>query len=512
MRRLLAAGALCLSAPMAASAQSTTYEQLQAFSGVLSQIRANYVDSVETAVLVRAAITGMLKALDPHSYYVSRADFAIRAAWDDGRLAVTGIFLEDAGEAPTVVSVQPSSPAEKAGVMPGDRVLQVDGVSTTGRGARSVELQLLGEKGSRVRLMLERGPRFEPDTLSLTLKRAVVTHEVVPPPRMVNPTVGYVRLEQFTMAGVPKFRAAVKELRGDGAKVLIIDLRGNPGGDVDALSAIAAMFLPKGTDLMHAEGRKKTGLESVQTKDNGEFRDMPLIVLVDEGSASASELLAGALQDHDRALILGRPSFGKALMQMALPLPNGDVVWLTVARLASPSGRIIQRGYAGVETARYREMAGKPGEGGDTLPLYHTQAGRPVRGGGGITPDVIREAAPLPVWFSAAADTGIALALADSVAMTLPANPAAQAAWMKDSARWDALLVVPFLERVRSTLHVRAEPDAATRARLGRILAVRVAEVRWGPEAGEAFALANDPDVALAVDQIPNLSRLLGPP
>lgn len=510
MRRVVACALLLVPAP--AAAQSTTYEQLQSFSGMLTQIRNNYVDSVDTGVLVRAAITGMLKALDPHSYYVSYTDFAIRQAWDNGELAVTGLWLEDAGVTPTVVSVQPSSPAQRAGIMPGDRVLQVDGVSTTGRGARTVELQLLGEKGSKVRLMLERGTQLEPDTLALTLKRRMMDPQVVPPAQMVNKTVGYVRLEQFTMPGVPKLRSAIKQLRGDGAQVLILDLRGNPGGSVGAIGEIASMFLPAGTDLMHSEGRKKSGLESVRTKGNGEFREMPLIVLVDEGSASASEILAGALQDLDRALIVGRQSFGKALMQTPLPLPNGDVVWLTIARVASPSGRIIQRNYAGVATARYRELAGTSGEGSDTLPLYHTAAGRPVRGGGGVTPDLVRESAPLPVWFSAAADTGIFLAIADSVAATLPNTPAARAAWASDSARWNALLVEPFLARVRNTLHVRAEPDAATRARLGRILAARVAEVRWGTEAGEAFALANDPDVALAVEQVPNLPKLLGPP
>jgi len=293
---------------------------------------------------------------------------------------------------------------------------------------------------------------------------------------------------------------------------LIIDLRGNPGGNVAALIEIVAMFLPAKSDVMHAQGRKKTGLETVTTKDDGEFRNMPLIVLVDEGSASASEMLAGALQDHDRALIVGRRSFGKALVQMALPLPNGDVVWLTTARIASPSGRVIQRSYTGVEAERYRELAGKPVVGTDTLLLYHTDAGRPVRGGGGITPDVVREAPPLPVWFTAAADTGLVLAVADSVAETLPNTPAARDAWMSAPARWDSLLVTPFLARVRSTLGVRAEPDLAVRQRLGRILADRVAEVRWGSEAGAAFAIANDPDIALAVEQVPKLQQLLHTP
>lgn len=506
------AGLLAMASAPPTAAQSSSYEQLQAFSGVMNHIRANYVDSVETSALVHAAISGMLEALDPHSYYVSRADFEVRRAWDDGRLAVTGLFIEDGPGEPVVVSVEPGSPAFKAGVMPGDRVLQVDGSSTTGRGARSVELQLLGEKGSKVRLRLERGSRSEPDTVAVTIKRAVVEHQVVAAPQLVTPTVGYVRLEQFTAAGVPKFKDAVKQLRGQGAKTLVIDLRGNPGGDVSALIQIAAMFLPESTEVMHTSGRKKTGLEIVRTTEDGDFRDLGLIVLVDEGSASASEILAGALQDQDRALIVGRRSFGKALVQTALPLPNGDVIWLTTARVASPSGRIIQRNYTGVATERYREMAGTPGEAADTLPLYHTKAGRPVRGGGGIAPDVVRDVSPLPAWFTTAADTGIYLAVADSVAMTLPAGEPGQRAWMTDPGRWDAVLMVPFLERVRATLGIDANPDPASRARMARILAARAAEVRWGSAAGEKFIVATDLDVALAVAQVPKLQLLLATP
>lgn len=507
MRRLIAV--LLLALPGTAAAQASSYEQLQAFSGVLSQIRSNYVDSVETANLVRAAITGMLKSLDPHSYYVSRADFERRAAWDEGRLAVTGMYLEDGDHGPVVVSVQQSSPAQKAGIMAGDRVLQVDSVFTTGRGARTVELQLLGEKGSKVRVLIERGTQLEPDTMALTIKRAVVEHKVVPPPLMVNQGTGYVRLEQFTMAGVPDFKSAVKQVRGNGAKVLIVDLRGNPGGDMNALTAIASMFLPGGTDILKGQGRKKTGMETVRTKDDGDFVDMPLIILVDEGSASAAEMLAGALQDHDRALIVGRRTFGKALMQMALPLPNGDVVWLTTARIASPSGRVIQRSYTGIEYERYRELAGRGGLASDTMAVYRTDAGRTVRGGGGIAPDVVNPGVPLPAWFTVAADTGIVLSIADSVAATLPATPVARDAWTHEPERWETLLVTPLLVRVRATLGVKAEPDAAVRARLGRIMAYRVAEVRWGPEAAERFRLANDPDVQLALKQIPSLQQLL---
>ncbi len=504
--RLLAL--LACTAPATARAQGSAYEQLQSFSGVLSQIRANYVDSVETGALVRAAITGMLESLDPHSYYVSRADFERRAAWLDGRLGATGINLEDGDDGPVVLSVEPGSPAARAGVLPGDRVVAVDDSSTAGLRARRVELRLIGEKGSKVRLRLERGPRLEPATLAVNLKRATLEPRVVQPGRLVGAATGYVRLAEFTPRAPDELRQAIRDLQGKGAKQLVLDLRGNPGGSVEAMIAIASDFLPRDTVIFRAQGRKKSGLELVRVTKAGDFR-MPLVLLVDEGSASASEMLAGALQDHDRALIVGRRSFGKALMQAPFPLPNGDVVWLTIARVGSPSGRIIQRRYTGLVGAQYFERAGTGGAESDTMPEFHTDHGRLVRGGGGIRPDVLRPAAELPTWFSVAADTGLVVQVADSVAQAQPV--AGKDAWLAGGPdRWDREVVVPFLTRVRAALGVTAEPDAALRARLGRILASRVAEVRWGPDAAEEFRLRTDPDLLLALEQFPRLGAALG--
>jgi carboxyl-terminal processing protease len=234
------------------------------------------------------------------------------------------------------------------------------------------------------------------------------------------------------------------------------------------------------------------------------------MILMDAGSASAAEMLAGSLQDHDRALIVGRRSFGKALIQSSLPLPNGDIVWLTTARVVTPSGRVIQRRYSGMATEQYYALAGRSGAPEDTLTLYRTDHGRPVRGGGGIQPDVSLPAgADLPVWFSVAADSGFDMTLADSVAQSLPAGAAGQAAWMSDSVAWDADVVTPFLARVRDRLGVHAQPAPEVRSRLGRILGSRVAAIRWGPAAGEEFLVQNDGDIQAAVPLFARLPELL---
>jgi peptidase S41-like protein len=273
--------------------------------------------------------------------------------------------------------------------------------------------------------------------------------------------------------------------------------------------SISSTFLPAGTEIYHTQGRKRTGLDSVVTKRQGEFVKLPLIVLINSESASAAEIMAGSFQDHDRALILGRRSFGKALMQSSLPLPNGDVVWLTTARVVTPSGRIIQRRYSGQGLDQYIAGAGKAGSAEDTLISYRTDRGRQVRGGGGILPDVVRPvSAELPVWFSVALDSGYD-SVADSVARTLGNEPSAKAAWSTDSSAWDARLVTPFVARVRAGLGITVAPLPPLRARMGRILAARAAAERWGPDAAEDLLIAHDADIRAALKEFARLPELL---
>ena len=518
-RRLpgLAVFALSLAMPGASSGQApapqlSSYEQLQVFSGVLSQIRVNYVDSVNFGHLVRAAIEGMLGSLDPHSRYVSRKDFELRSAYENGQLAGAGLSLDDADGAVVVLGVDPKGPAGKAGVQPGDRVRSMNDSALAGVSAGALEVRLLGEKGSRLRLGFERGSRIDPDTFAVTIRRALIDSRVVPPPRFAAPGVGYVRLYMFTPPSAREVRDAVKRVRGMGAERLILDLRGNGGGSVGAMIEIASLFLPARAEIFHTEARTAQGRDTAVTKDGGDFAGLPLILLLDDGSASASEMLAGTLQDHDRAAVVGRRSFGKGLVQSALPLPAGDVVWLTTARVVTPSGRVIQRRYAGVGAGQYRALGGVSGAADDTTKLYHTRAGRPVRGGGGIAPDVPRPAPDLPVWFSVAVDSGFHTAIADSMAATLPATPAGLAAWAADSLRWETALVVPFLARVQQRLGVRTGMAPAVRARIARNLALRTVEVRWGAEAEADFMLQHDPDVTLAVATFARLPQILAAP
>jgi carboxyl-terminal processing protease len=504
--------AATLARPLASQARSN-YEELQTFSGVLNHVRLNYVDTVQYAQLVRAAIDGVLRALDPHSRFEPREDVARGAALARGELGTVGIALEDVDGVPTVLSVIPDGPADKKGVAAGDRLLAIDDSAVAGHEARALELKLAGKSGSKVRLRLERGPRLEPRRYEVTIKRDDVKARSVGLERMLDATTGYAWLAQFTPDAPDELEKAINRLRRSGARQLVLDLRGNPGGSVVAAVEVASLFLPRNTLVFRTRGRKSQVDEDYVTKKDGKFDDLPLVVLIDERSASASEALAGSLQDHDRAVLVGRRSFGKALMQMPFVLPAGDVVWLTVGRVLTPSGRFIQRRYHGLHVEQYYGLAGGTGAEKDTADVFKTDRGREVRGGGGIRPDVESPPrAPLPAWHAVAADSGFEEAVADSVAQTLAPTPAARAAWLGAPDRWRADLLEPFLARVRARLGVAAEADSGQAERLARRLGARAAEVRWGAEARDELVLRHDPVVALGLAQFARLAALLAPP
>lgn len=494
----------------AAAQQPSTYEELQTFSSVLNYIRINYVDSVSYHRLVRAAIDGMLGALDPHSRFESADDVAREAEIDDGKLAGVGMVLEDVDGVPTVLGVVPRGPADRKDIQPGDRLRALNDTTVQGVGVDALELRLWGPKGSKITLTLERGSRLEPDTFRVTLKRDQLDTHSVATHQLVAPHTGYVQLAAFRSGASDELTDAIKDLMHRGARRIVLDLRGNPGGVVEASVEVASLFFPRHTLVFRTRGRKADVDRDFITKHDGPFRDVPLIVLVDGRSASAAEALAASLQDHDRALLVGRRTFGKALEQAPFLLPGGDRVWLTIGRVLTPSGRFIQRSYRGLGEAQYESFAGRSGTAADTLPTYHTDAGRVVRGGGGILPDVVLPALPpVPAWVTVAADSGIVDAVADSVAYSLKAADSTRAVWEASPARWTAQVLTPFLARVRARLGVRADLDSALADRIARRLAYRVVAVRWGEENAWEFALGIDPGVREALARFPDLPRLL---
>lgn len=506
-----AALAVAVTVPGVLRAQSSAYEQLQTFSGLLSQIRLNYVDSVTTQQLVRGAIDGMLASLDPHSYFLSASEATRLDQWRSGQLAATGIVVDDAEGTMTVLSVYPRSPAAGAGIAAGDRILTINDTSVAGLSVPNVQTRLIGERGSRVRLLLERGPRLDPETVTVRVRNADIRPQTVTVARTLPGGVGYVRLSEFMVESGREVERAIDRVATGNPRRVVLDLRGNPGGAVVAAVDVASLFFARGQVVFRSRGRRRDIARDYLTERDGPFRDAELIVLIDEHSASASEALTGSLQDHDRALVLGRRSFGKALMQMPFMVPPaGDAVWLTVGWIVTPSGRLIQRRYKGLGVAQYYQVAGHADSSSDTT-VYRTDGGRIVRAGGGILPDsLLPGPAGFPAWWTAAADSGFLIAVADSIALTLPADVATRERWLSTPAEWQARLLPAFLSRVRSRLGIRAEPDEGARARMARVLAARVAEVRWNADADDDLRLRNDPDVAAALVLFPRIGAMLG--
>jgi carboxyl-terminal processing protease len=512
-RSLLLAACLAVGTVHTATAQASSYEELQRFSAVLNHIRVNYVDSVGYNGLVRSAIDGMLRSLDPHSWFASTEDYEKLSALDRGELAVIGLRFESVDGVPTVLTCTAGGPAARAGILPGDRIRAVDGQPVAGLTDQALALKLAGDKGSRVALMLERGPLLEPDTFTVSARR-----DFLKPPsavsiaRMVDSQTGYVKLDEFSEKSADDVANAINRLKGQHARQLILDLRGNPGGIVTQAVALASQFLPANTLVFSTRGRKKAVDEDYRTTRAGRFQDLPLILLIDAGSASAAEALAGSLQDHDRALVLGRRSFGKALMQSGFMVPSGFVE-LTIGHVLTPSGRYIQRRYRGLAVKQYYASAGSAGAAEDTMQLFRTDHAREVRGGGGIAPDVVLPGATgVPAWWSVAADSGYDDAVADSVGLTLTTDAATREAWVASPALWRARLLPPFLARVRSRFHVVAMPDSAVGADIARRLAARAAFVRWPPDAGEELMLRSDNDVVAAIPYFARLAELLRTP
>jgi carboxyl-terminal processing protease len=394
------------------------------------------------------------------------------------------------------------SPAARAGILPGDQVLAVNDTLAVGSTAHELQVRLIGARGTRVRLQLARGPRLQADTLTVTVRNDVLRPRSVTTVRQLAPGVGYVRLQEFQAgAGKEVHEAVGHALSGLRERRLVLDLRGNPGGQLQAAVDVASEFLPRGKVVCRTEGRRSDADHEYTTTADGPFAGVPLVVLIDEHTASAAEVLAGALQDHDRAVILGRRSFGKALVQRLFEVPPaGDAVWLTVGYVRTPSGRLIQRRYSGINAEQYHAAAGRAGAPEDTLKTFLTDRGRTVRGGGGIRPDMALPApAAPPLWWSAAADSDFDHAVADSVAPTLAGDAAGRAAWLDASAEWRTRLLLPLLNRVRSRLRVAAAPDSAQTRQMAEILAARAAEVRWGADFAEEFRLHNDSDVRAAL-------------
>lgn len=362
---------------------------------VLDLIDRQYVDSVEKEALVEDVLQEMLQRLDPHSYYISAAE--LRAATEPLEGSFDGIGVEFAIQRDTVVVVSPieGGPSAQVGIRAGDRILKADTVALAGVGITNdgVMKRLRGPKGSKVTVLIARRGRKEP--LAVTITRGAIPINSVAAALLRPDGTGYIKLSRFAKNTHAEFLAAADALRAQGMQRLVLDLRGNGGGYLNAAVDLADEFLPQGRVIVYTEGRHSPRRESVATA-RGAYEDIPLAVLIDEGSASASEIIAGALQDNDRALIVGRRSFGKGLVQEQVDLPDRSAVRITTARYYTASGRSIQKPYGKdvdydgdyAQRSAHGELYSADSIKLDSSQVFRTRGGRIVYGGGGVMPDV----------------------------------------------------------------------------------------------------------------------------
>jgi carboxyl-terminal processing protease len=376
------------------------YEQLNKFKDVLSFAQKYYVDEVNPKTLVEAAIEGMLKSLDPHSVYIPPKQLEKVQEDFRGKFEGVGIEFSILRDTINVSATIFGGPSEKVGILAGDKIVKIDNETAVKFQNSDVQKKLRGKKGTKVVVEIVRAGATEP--LTFTITRDEIPLVTVDTYYMIDDVTAYMSINRFAQTTHQEFVDGLHSLRSKGMKQLILDLRGNPGGYLDQAFRMANEFLKAGQKIVYTKGRKSEFDEDFVADGSGEFQDLPLIVLISNGSASASEIVAGAVQDHDRGLIVGLTSFGKGLVQRQFDLADGSAFRLTTARYYTPSGRLIQRPYKPGENEEdyYKQAYLRDEETSDnvehgkesadtTRPHFKTDAGRTVLGGGGITPDYI---------------------------------------------------------------------------------------------------------------------------
>jgi carboxyl-terminal processing protease len=367
----------------------SVYQRARLFDDVLTHVADYYVDSLDQRQLYRMAIDGMLEELrDPYSGFLEAKDFRGLNEQTTGNYAGIGTQIEVRDGAIVVVAPLPDTPADRAGIQSGDRIVQVDGKPTEHFSQDDAVRALRGREGTQVTIRVVRAGATE--LLSFTLTRARIHAASVRTVMMLSDRVGYIELNPFSQSSADELQVAVDSLKRAGMRSLVLDLRNNPGGLLDEGIAVSDLFLNPGQEIVATRGRAPRSTHAFEDGAPQRYADLPLVLLVNGYSASASEIVAGALQDHDRALLIGTPTYGKGLVQTVFRLGDSLALKLTTARWYTPSGRSIQRpSKIGFEPDVLPDDTVPPADTTKPAQTYRTDTGRSVLGGGGITPDVV---------------------------------------------------------------------------------------------------------------------------
>ena len=367
------------------------YSDWRKLNLILQQVEANYVDTIDYADMTDAAVEAALAELDPHSIYLPPVELTEAETELSGNFEGIGITFNVPNDTAIVLNVIAGGPAEKSGLMAGDRIIKVDDkvIAGTKTPQDSMVRMMKGPSGTKVNIFVSRDRQIIP----FEITRGKIPIHSVDAAFMVSDTIGFIKLAKFSRTTYEEFEQAAQKLMDQGMTHLIFDLRDNTGGYFDQALMISNEFLEKNAAIVYMQGRKRAR-QQYDADGSGKLKDVKLTVLIDEGSASSSEIFAGAIQDNDRGLIVGRRSFGKGLVQEPINFTDGSGIRLTVARFYTPSGRCIQKPYDKdyeydiYERYAHGEMTSADSMKIDTTALFYTVKGRRVYGGGGIIPDV----------------------------------------------------------------------------------------------------------------------------
>lgn len=373
-------------------------QEEEKFRTVLRLIESEYVDVVNIDSLLEVTMPQLLSSLDPHSAYIPTSELTAVNEDLQGSFSGVGVSFQIVNDTVNVVEVIPGGPAEKVGVLAGDMIISANGTNLTGKEITQEDVfkTLRGEKGTKVILEIKRSS--SPQPLTFDVIRGDIPVNSVDCAYMIDDEVAYLRVTKFARNTYMEFFNALNDLKAEGAKKYIIDLRGNTGGFMDQAIFMANEFLPAGKMIVYTKGRRPENETMAISDGRGNFKDVEITVLTNEGSASASEIFAGAIQDNDRGLVVGRRSFGKGLVQNQTELPDSSAIRLTVARYYTPAGRSIQKEYMRGDISKYElDIVDRFSHGEfyhadsiklDKSKIFTTSNGRPVYGGGGIMPDI----------------------------------------------------------------------------------------------------------------------------
>jgi len=381
------------------------YEQIKKFGDVLSATEKSYVDDVDTGKLTDAAVVGMLNTLDPHSVYIPPKQYEKVVEDFKGKFEGVGISFRVINDSITIIEPIAGGPSARMGVLSNDRIVKINDTSSIKWTDQQVMRSLRGPKGTKAKISIVR-PSVK-EILEFVIIRDEIALTSVDAAIMISKEIGYIRVNQFKETTHAEMDKALQKLQSEGMGKLILDLRDNGGGYLEEAVRMADLFLDGGTHdnphrVVYTKARKPEFEESYSAKTGDAYEKLPIIILLNNASASASEIVAGAIQDWDRGLIVGETTFGKGLVQRQWPLRDGSAFRLTVARYYTPSGRLIQRSYQGKDKDEYQmEAFRREEQEGDniehkhdaapdsTIPIFKTDGGRTVLGGGGITPDYV---------------------------------------------------------------------------------------------------------------------------